>query len=370
MLSIRRLLALCMFVLCVSCQLACAKDTLRILTWEGYVTAQDLLQVNQLLDKAGYDIEAKVIVPYANGAEQMFILMRQNKVDVSFLTLFFIQLQGGKYAKILQPVNTKSPRLSNYKYLLPGLTKIPMGMRGDQSLYIPFAGGSYGFYINRNRVTANEVPRSWNDLFNPRWAGKYSLNRSQVWYNVAIASMALGKPPFYINAMAEAGDHDGIKNESVAGAPLPKKLAELYENAGDYWVAAPRFLPTLDIVSSWGPEVQQANKAGGDWRIINFKEGALVWMDTINFVDGLKGRRLEAAEIVANYFIGKSVQSRVASELSLAAVSSLAATNPILKADSKFFSRGTFVPPYHVWADNVMTTMSNHAFAHSKKAKP
>lgn len=353
-----RVLAPIMALLCLP---ASAKDTLRILTWEGYVTSQDLANVNLLLTQQGYDIEAKVIEPYAEGAEQMYDLIRQGKADISFLTLFFIKLQGEKSSKIIQPINTASPRLSNYKHLLPSLTHLPMGMQDGKVLYIPFAGGSYGFYVNRKTVSAADVPRSWNDLFAPRWKGKYSLNKSQVWYNVAIASMALGKKPFYINDLILAGDRAKAVEETREGAPLFQKLTELYSGAGDFWDAAPTFPKKLEIVSSWGIEVKQANREGGDWRPITFKEGNLVWMDTINFVSSLSGKRLEAAEIVANYFIGKDVQSRVSSELSLVSVSSLAATNPILKSEPTFFDTGTFVPPYDRVADNLMTLTSKAA---------
>lgn len=338
------------------------KEALRILTWEGYVTAEDLTQVNRLLAKGGYDIEARVIQPFAVGAEQMFNLIRQRRVDVSFLTLFFINLQRERTSKLIQPINTASPRLSNYKHLLPNLTRIPMGMGGDQPLYIPFCGGSYGFYANRNQVSAKDLPRSWGDLLDSRWKGRYSLNRTQIWYNVAIASMALGKHPYYLNTLAEEGKREAIVQETREGGPVAEKLTSLYRNAGAFWDSTPSFPAELQIVSSWGAEVKQANKKGGNWQLIHFKEGDLVWMDTINFSSELQGKKLEAAEIVANYFIGREVQSRVANELSLVSVSTLAASNPILNGNPNFFVKGTFVPPYHVLADNRMTKMSNDAF--------
>lgn len=344
------------------CGSVCAKEPLRILTWEGYITPEDISAVNKMLEKSGYDVEAQVIAPYAEGAEQMFNLMRGGKVDVSFLTLFFIKMQGEKAAQILQPINTASPRLENYKHLVPELTRIPMGMVGKDVLYIPFSGGSYGFYVNRKTVAAADVPDSWKDLFSPRWKGKYSLNKSQVWYNVAIASMALGKPPYYLNDVALAKDRAQLMEQTRLDSPLRKKLTELYAGAGDFWDAAPTFPKNLEIVSSWGMEVKQANKEGGDWRLIDFKEGNLVWMDTMNFVKGLSGKKLEAAEIVANYFIGKRVQSRVSTDLSLVSVSTLAASNPLLKANPKFFTGGTFVPPYERLADNLMVKMSDETF--------
>ena len=355
--------AFCIIFFSLLCAPAQAKDTLRILTWPGYVTTDDLSRVNQLLSKSGYDIEAKVISPYAEGAEQMFALIREKKADISFLTLFFIKLQDEKTSATIQPINTASPRLSNYKYLLPSLTTLPMGMRGDQHLYIPFAGGSYGFYANRKQVSAEDLPKSWGDLLDPRWKGKYSLNRSQVWYNIAIASMALGKAPYYLNTIAEGKDgRDRIRIEAKEGGPLAEKLSQLYRNAGSFWDVEPSFTPNLQIVSSWGVEVKQANKEGGDWQLISFKEGNLVWLDTINFVSGMKGKKLEAAEIVANYFIGKEVQTRVATELSLVSVSTQAKANPILEANPNFFKEDMFVPSYSVIADNVMTSLSDKTF--------
>lgn len=338
------------------------KEVLRILTWEGYVTADDLINVNRILQKQGYDFEARVIAPYAEGAEQMFDLIRTKKADISFLTLFFIKLQNERTSNLLQPINTASPRLANYKYLARNLTRIPMGMHGDKPLYIPFCGGSYGFYANRKVIAEKDLPKSWNDLLKPQWKGRYSLNRSQIWYNIAIASMASGKAPYYLNALAVAGKRNALMHEVRNGGVLSEKLSLLYRNAGAFWDAAPSFSPNLQIVSSWGTEVKLANKDGGDWRRIDFKEGDLVWMDTINFMSELKGKKLEAAEIVANYFIGKNVQSRVAGDLSLVSVSSLAETNPILREKPDFFTRGTFVPPYHVMADNIMTQLSDDTF--------
>lgn len=348
-------------LLAASCAATATEPPLRIMTWEGYVTDADLVAINTQLREQGYDIEARVIAPYAEGAEQMYNLIRKGDVDIAFLTLFFIKLQGDRSAKFLQPIDTASPRLSNYRHLSPALTRIPMGMQGNEVLYVPFAGGSYGFYVNRNVVRAEEVPTSWSDLFAPRWQGKYSLNNAQIGYNVAIASMALGKPPYYVNDLAVAGHRDQVVRETQPGSALADKLTELYRGAGEFWDAAPSFPAHLEIVSSWGPEITQANKDGGDWQLIQFKEGELVWLDTINFVAELSGRRLKAAEIVANHFIGKEAQSRVATELSLVAASELARSNPILAKNPKFFSAGAFVPPYNALADNRMKLMSDAA---------
>ncbi len=354
--------ALCWLLVLVSTP-SLANDSLRILTWDGYVTSEDLKNVNRILREEGYSDNAVVISPYAEDAEQMFNLLRNDKADIAFLTLFFIKLQGEKSSKVIQPVNVNSPRLGNYRFLLPSLTRIPMGMKGEQPLYIPFAGGTYGFYVDRAKVPANDVPKSWADLLRPEWQGRYSLNRSQIWYNVAIAAMALGKAPYYLNSLALEGKREQLVTETRLGGPLDQTLTKLYRNAGHFWTTTPQYLPNLAVVSSWGMDVNRANQSGGDWQLIHFREGNLVWLDTINFASKLTGRRLEAAEIVANYFIGKEVQRRVATELSLVAVSTLSEVNPILSQYPDFFQQGTFVPPYDRIADNFMTKMSNAAMS-------
>ena len=155
---------------------AAHKSPLRILTWEGYVTPDDLNAVNLLLEEQDYAYEAVVIEPLSEGAEQMFNLIRGNKADVTFLTLFFIKMMNEQTSKLLQGINVDSPRLNNYKHLLPELTNIEMGMssppiKGKKSspLYIPWGGGAYGFYINRDQVNEASIPKSIKELWAPQW---------------------------------------------------------------------------------------------------------------------------------------------------------------------------------------------------------
>ncbi|WP_394392944.1 hypothetical protein [Shewanella woodyi] len=71
----------------------------------------------------------------------------------------------------------------------------------------------------------------------------------------------------------------------------------------------------------------------------------MAWLDTINFVKGLSGRKLEAAEIFANYFIGKEVQNRISNELSMVPASKTVPVNTILGDPDKILNENMFVPP-------------------------
>lgn len=346
-------------------------QTLRVLTWEGYVTDADVLEVNKRLEESGYHYQVEIILPYAQGAEQMFDLIRAKHCDIAFLTLFFIKMQKERTAKLLQVINTSSPRLSNYKYIYPNLTGLEMGMNGlNQPLYIPWGGGIYGFYINKDKVTDDQVPTSINALWKDEWHRKFSLNQSQQWYNLGLAFMSQGLSPFYMYEALVEGDRNKVRELSKPNSMLQHKLTELYLSAGGFWKTSPEFNNDLLIISSWGPEIHAENAKGANWQLIDFNEGHMAWLDTINFVKGLEGEKLEAAEIFANYFIGKQVQSRVANELSMVPVSKLAPINPLLGGAQDIFKENMFVPPYNYSSYELMKKMTDKAslaVEHSKK---
>lgn len=341
---------------------ATEKEALRILTWEGYVTEYELQQVNKQLAQQGYPYRAEVIQPYAEGAEQMFDLIRSGKVDIAFLTLFFIKIEREQTSRLLQAIDINSPRLSNYLQLQANLTHIPMGLnQAQQPLYIPWGGGAYGFYINRDKVTEADVPKSVSELWQKKWQGKYSLNKSQEWYNVGLSLMSVGQSPFHLHHLVQENKRKQLLALKSPTGKLQQQLSALYQHAGHFWKASPQFNDDLLIVSSWGPEITRENNKGGNWQMISFKEGHMVWLDTINFVKNLSGRKLEAAEIFANYFIGKEVQSRITRELSMVAASSEVLPNQQLGTPDNIFKQNMFVPPYNSTSYGIMKVMTDKA---------
>ncbi|MCJ8339487.1 MAG: PotD/PotF family extracellular solute-binding protein [Pseudomonadales bacterium] len=359
----RFLAGCCAALLCFSLPVAAlAKQPLRILTWEGYVTQEELREVNLILQQKGYDYQAVLVEPHAQGAEQMFSQIRTHKVDITFLTLFFIRMESEQTAKFLQPINITSPRLSNYADLLPGLTHLSMGLNtAGEPLYIPWGGGIYGFYIDRDKVDAEQVPRSVKDLWLPRWSNKFSLNKSQEWYNIGLSLMSLNQSPFYIYHLAQMRNRREMRASIDPKGELQQQLSKLYVNAGDFWEASPEFSADLSIVSSWGPEIARENKKGNNWQLIQFKEGHMAWLDTINFVKGLDGKKLQAAEVFANYFIGKKVQNRITKQLSMVAAHSKVAANKDLGNPRDIFQAHMFVPPYDKMTYNAMKKMADQA---------
>ena len=338
-------------------------EELRVFSWDGYVTQQDLEQVNIRLVDNGYQEFKAILIPIpAEGPEQMFEVMRAYQVDISFLTLNYLKMQDDKIGRQLQPINPASPRLSNYSMLFKELTNIPMGLNAQQKpLYIPWGGGAYGIWANMDKLTPDDLPVSVKDLWQSRWKGKLGLTIGQVQPNIVLVSLALDKPPFYINELAY--DRKALRTEIQESSLLQQKTSELYAQVGQFWQGIPDFNdPGMLLMASYGIGAYAANKAGGNWQLVNFKEGNSVWLDTINFSKNLAGRKLEAAEIFANYFIGKTVQNRVVSGLGMVAASRLADHNPLLEQNPKFFHVDMFWPPYERSADNVMKKVSRTAY--------
>jgi len=345
-----------------------SENELRILTWDGYITKNDLKNLDKIFKENNISIKSKIIKPFAEGSDQMFDLIRDRKCDVSFLTLFFIKMKKMKVTKLLEPINTHSKRLTNFKHLLKSTTDLEMGMMNGERLYIPYGGGVYGFYANMDKVKPQDVPRSLNELWLPKWKGKISLNKSQIWYNIGISLMALDMPPFYLTDLLNKGKRKVILELRKKDGIVQKKVDALYKQAGNFWTSGTKFSNDLSIVSSWGPEIKERNeKHGGNWKRINFNEGNVVWLDTINFVKGIKGEKLIAAELMANYFIGKIPQTRIVNELSMISVSKQITNNPLINENPNLFQSERFVPPYSTAADNLMQEISATAMKNRTK---
>ncbi len=333
-----------------------ATTPLKILTWEGYVTDQDVTVLDKQLAYEGYPFHVEIVKPYASGAEQMYSLLRAGDVDITFLTLFFIKMSHQRIQKYLQPIDTTSPRFTHLDSLVPQLTDIAMGKEGNDLFYLPFGGGVYGFFSNDPAVGASgDVNMLWRDELQ----GKFSLNTSQPWYNVGLALMALGKPPFYLNDLILKGKRREAK--IFATTKVLPKLTALYRSSGATWSISPSFNDGLSVVSSWGPEIFRQNAQGGSWRKIDFTQGDMVWLDTLNLAAHLEGQKLAAAELVLNYFISPQVQKRVASELSLYPAHPGALPYANIAIDTGSFRSDMFVPPYNFIADNLINTITDEA---------
>lgn len=348
-------------VLCLSAMLAvhsvAGDNTIRVFTWDGYVEPQEVEAVNAVLKEKGYNYTVKVIDTFAEGPDQMFTVLRKGLADVSFLTLNYIKMQDGRIAKLLQPINTASPRIPNYKTLVPSLTDIPIGMDGGKHLYVPWGGGAYGIWADMKVLKEADLPTSVKDLWLPKWKGKLSLSEGQIEPNIALVMLALDKAPFFLNDASRAE----LSEAANPGSAIQKKTDGLYANVGYFWGGGPDFNKEgLQLVASYGIGAAAANKKGGQWKLLPLKEGNTVWLDTLNIHKDVKGKKLEAVEVFINYWLGKNVQTRVVDGLGMVAASQ-DVENPLLIANPDFFKKGFFWPPWNKQASNVMQSISKAA---------
>ncbi|MBB1268823.1 extracellular solute-binding protein [Shewanella sp. SR44-3] len=361
-------------LVCLFSSRALAQDTLNIFTWDGYVTTEDLSQINAKLKHQGYNIQAKLIQPYASGPKQMFDILRQGTCDISFLTLNYIKMREKKIAPLLQSINVNSPRLSSYANLRPELTNIPMGMEGGNPLYIPFGGGAYGIWANMAKLTHAELPVRLNDLWLPKWKGKISLTQGQVQPNIALVFLSMQMPPYHINDLLYLNEDspqfyaNRRQAIQISRGPIQEKTTRLYRQVARFWDSAPDYGDDILLTASYGIEIAKLNAQGGKWEFIHFEEGSTTWLDTINFSKHLTGKKLEAAEIAANHFISKQAQTRIVEQLGMVAASKLVDSNPQLDDNPYFFSEAMFWPPYSKTANNIMQTLSDKAMAQANQA--
>jgi spermidine/putrescine-binding protein len=361
-------LLLALFVACLTLDCARAQDdVLRVFAWNGYVTSADLVAVNAQLLQLKNPVRAVLIRPYAEGPEQMFTVIRQGRADVAFLTLNYLKMQNEKTASLLQAINTASPRLGNFKHVLPALRAVPMGLDSHGSpLYVPFGGGAYGLWANIAKVGKDNLPRRLNDLLDVKWTGRISLSSGQVQPNVALAMMATGHSPFILDDLVTANDRPTATKLAAHDGPAQLFLNRLYAQVGAFWASAPRFEDSLWLVASYGPEMADLRAQGQDWQLLQFNEGNTVWLDTITIMKHVRGNKLAAAEVFLNYFLGAEVQNRVVNKLSMVAVVD-GVRNPMIETNPQFFEPARFWPPYKPLADNLMRNMSDAAMAASGK---
>jgi spermidine/putrescine-binding protein len=343
------------------------EELLRIFTWQGYVTQDDLDKVNRTLRDNHLNVRAVLVRPYAEGPEQMFQLMRQNRADVSFLTVNYIQMQDGRIGRLLQGIDTS--RLRNADHIIPALANLPMGRDGQQLLYVPFGGGAYGIWANMRKLRDEELPRRLHDLLLPRWRHRLSLTIGQVQPNVALAYMAEGQPPFLLDQLVRADQREAAKQQLI-DSRAKRFLDKLYGQVREFWTDTPSFSDEDLLVANYGPEMAARRAKGEQWKMVNFVEGNTVWLDTMNILKGVNGDKLTAAYLFIDHMLSAPVQRRVVEGLGMVAVTR-DVNNPLLKENPDFFRATHFWPPYTTLSDNLMRAMSEEALrAHKPLPKP
>lgn len=276
------------------------QETIRITCWEGY--AKPFVEGFQKLvkEKLGTDVKVEIYNP--TDQDEFYMAAKDGTADL-----------------ISPPQDlAKNPRFYCFKegdFLLsevdanniPNMRHILAFFQADQSLIyegkrygVPYNCGPYGLAYNTEVV--KEAPTSWNVLWDPQYAGKYTINNNFPKCNVWISALALGY------TYDQIFDVNQLDREKVQ-----EKLNVLAKNAKSLWdgAANPDEFPELSLATTWGFAAQQANLKGGKWLIASPKEGGTAWIDYWCITRAAKGKTKKLCEEWINFQLSPSQQAQV-----------------------------------------------------------
>ncbi|MEZ4598210.1 MAG: ABC transporter substrate-binding protein [Syntrophotaleaceae bacterium] len=279
---------------------AAGPEILRITCWAGYAKPYEAAFKEMIKAKHGIDVELQIFNP--TDQDEFFLAVKNNTADLISppielpkIPRFFSYQEGSQY---LQPVDVKN---------IPNLTKMMPVFANDQTPFhndvrygVPYNCGPYGLAYNRDKVAA--APESWNVLWDPQYAGQYTINNNFPKVNVWISALALGY-----------GYEEIFDINKLDRAKVQEKLNALAKNAKSLWdgAANPDEFPELSLATTWGFAAQQANLKGGNWRLATPKEGGTAWIDAWYIGAGAQGMTKTLAEEWINFMLDEERQADV-----------------------------------------------------------
>lgn len=173
------------------------------------------------------------------------------------------------------------------KWSVPGLASLPEEAKNPEGYYAAFGFNVSVPVYNTNLVSANDAPKSWEDLLNPKWKGKTAVP------DVLDMWVALGQPGVW--------GREKVKDyvTKLAGNQ-PKVLswtpALTFVGAGDLHIMAEAFLFRVMANKDKGAPIEyvRVNPVIGKGPRLFFSKNAphpnaaLVWLDWVYSPDGEK----------------------------------------------------------------------------------
>jgi len=310
-----RWLTYCVLLVFVLSPAACKKvaetpqETIRITCWEGYAKA--FVEDFKKLVKEKYKTDVEVKIHNPTDQDEFYMAAKQGTADLISppqdlaKTPRFNCFQEGN--PFLSEVDTNN--IPNMKHILPIF-------QADQSLIhegkrygVPYNCGPYGLAYNTEMI--KEAPASWNVLWDPEYAGKFTVNNNFPKCNIWISALALG------NTYDQIFDIKKLDREKIQ-----EKLNVLARNARSLWdgAANPEEFPELALATTWGFAAQQANLKGGKWLIASPKEGGTAWIDYWCITSAAKGQVKRLCEEWIDFQLSPSQQAQVVKSQGVAPV--------------------------------------------------
>lgn len=280
---------------------AARHETIRITCWEGYADKAFVDDFKAMVKKK-YNINVDVKPSYATGQEDFYNAAKNGSADLISPPADMAKSSKFNFFKkgvvVLAPLDMKN--IPNASHMLPFFTADSSLGVGGKRYGLPYNCGPYGLSFNADVV--KEAPSSWNIFWDPRYAGKYTINNNFHKVNIWITALALGytyEDLFDIDRL----DRDKIQpklNELVKGA---KSLWDGEANADEF--------PQLSLATTWGFAVVKANQKGGNWKLATAKEGGSAWIDYWCITHAAKGIKKKLCEEWINLQLSPTYQAAV-----------------------------------------------------------
>ena len=301
---VKRLLFVLMIFMVIAVE--ARAEELRILCWEGYAIPEFTGEFETFI-KNKYGMDLKVTVKNVSDPQEFFDGIRTKKIDIISPANNIPKSKKWKFieGQFVLPIDFKN--IPNYKELIPDLQHADYISKDGAVYGVPYIYGPYGLAYNTGIV--KEEPTSWNVLWDPQYAGKYSLSSDYHEANIYITALAMGLKK------------DEIFNyEKLNTSEFKSRLKMLAKNAKSFWVGVDSadVLQGLAMATAWGFAIPELKKRGEIWKMADLKEGATGWGDNWMIGYTLKDnpKMKKIAEEWLNFAISPEIQLKAARNLS------------------------------------------------------
>ena len=269
-----------------------------------------------LLEWSGYEIpdftnaftskfsDVKLDFQFADGGASFFSKVKTGAAVVDIAHPCSNWTQTWVDNDMIAPIDIS--RLANWDQLDP--TMRDLGKVGDQVYFIPWDWGFDSMIVNTDTVKAADIPTSWKDLWDPKYAGRIALeDYAEVMVALAAAAWALPYP--------DLSDADL--------AVVKEKLIELKKNVKTFWGAASEVVQLMssgevDMAYGWNDTYSNVLKAGVNATYIEPAEGRAGWVCgfvvpkttqhydlALAYIDAAISKET-GAQLIDQYFLGHS----------------------------------------------------------------
>lgn len=240
---------------------------LRLLDWEGYAPADQVTKFKALV-KEKFGVDLTVTVTHVSAAEEFYKALKARTTDLIAPSHNLPKDPRYKLikGKLTLPIDLNN--IPNYSKIIPALQKADYCTEKGEVYAIPMVYGPYGLAYNTTLVES--APTSWNDLWDPKYAGKYTISQDYSEANIFITALAMGVD------RSKIGDYSAISSPEFIA-----KLKALLANAKSQWVGVDSAddLQGLPLATAWGFSFPELKKRGENWKMANPQEGTTGWVD-------------------------------------------------------------------------------------------